>query len=46
MEKYYCKSTYTGQCYALPFIPPYDGFETISQSEYEEHCIKTFGKII
>ena len=30
----YFKSTYTGQCYRLDFIPKYGGYEPITEEEY------------
>lgn len=33
----YFKSTYTGQCYKLDFVPKYDGYEVITEQEYIDY---------
>ncbi len=42
----YFKSVYTGQVYAMDFIPQVDGYELATKEEYEAYCISKFGKII
>lgn len=39
-KMYYYRSKMTGQCYAVPFLIKYDGYEKISSVEYKEYCKK------
>ena len=34
----YFRSTMTGQCYKLDFVPKFDGYEPITEQEYLEYC--------
>lgn len=36
----YVKSIYTGQCYALDFLPKFSGYELITEAEYIDYCKK------
>ena len=34
----YFRSTITGQCYKLDFIPRFPGYELITEAEYLAYC--------
>ena len=34
----YIKSTVTGQCYKVEYIPQYSGYEVVTKEEFEDWC--------
>lgn len=36
----YLRSIYTGQCYAVDFLPKFGGYEVITEAEYIAYCKK------
>lgn len=45
MEKqwYYVRSTWTGQCYKLEFMPMFGGYVQITEAEYKRYCSVMLG---
>ena len=43
---FYVRSIYTGQVYKVETMPKFGGYEMVGRKEYEEWCLKIFGKII
>ena len=43
---FYIKSKLTNQVYKVEKMPEFGGYELANQEEYENYCLKVFGKII
>ena len=40
---YYFRSTWTGQCYKLSFVPIFGSYVQISEAEYKRYCSVMLG---